>query len=80
MVDYNSRSIQFYSNNEFITLKREIFTGPLQASIHQLHRLSIGRSIAKCYALTEVLTNTKLDFNLIIIESLIILCINIHRN
>lgn len=49
MVDYQSKSIQFYCNQAFITLHGETHSGPQQTSIHQLHRLCTTNAISECY-------------------------------
>lgn len=45
MMDYWTLSIQFYHDNQFITLKGEKQCGPQQASVHQLNRLCTTHSI-----------------------------------
>lgn len=54
MVDYSSRSIQFYGNDHFIALKGEMQQGPQEASLHQLKRLSNQNSIVECYTLHQL--------------------------
>ncbi|XP_039115571.1 uncharacterized protein LOC120251094 [Dioscorea cayenensis subsp. rotundata] len=53
IVDYNAMTLQFYLNDEFITLKGDTYFKPHKSSVHQLSRLYSTKSIAACFTLTR---------------------------
>ncbi|XP_039123663.1 uncharacterized protein LOC120260295 [Dioscorea cayenensis subsp. rotundata] len=55
IVDYNAMTLQFYLNDEFITLKGDTYFKPHKSSVHQLSRLYSTKSIAVCFTLTRAL-------------------------
>lgn len=52
VMNYKDLFIQFYVNDQFVTIYGDKKSGPHMASMHQLYRLCRSKGIAACYSLS----------------------------